>query len=159
MKAMIKVIFITSLLFVNACSHADTEAELMALLDDYATSVINLDLELAGKIWSKRPDTSFIQPRGHQKGWEDIKNSFYLGAMANFSKRDLRLKDINIRVLNEDTAWVDFYWDFDAVFAKDNSPITTKGRETQILSKEKDGWKIVHVHYSGPATQREREGF
>ncbi len=79
--------------------------------------------------------------------------------MASFSKRHLRLKNIHIRVLNDETAWADFYWDFDAFFAHDDSPLKATGRESQIFRKENGAWKIVHVHYSGPATQIEREGF
>lgn len=133
--------------------------EIQKLLNNYVVAVNTLDLELGSEIWSQNADISFIHPRGHQKGWEDIKSSFYLGTMGNFSKRTLRLKNISIRILNDETAWADFYWDFDAVFKHDGSSLKSQGRETQIFRKEKAGWKIVHVHYSGPALQGEREGF
>lgn len=158
MSGYIKTILIISLMVVGDLCWAEN-SEIQKILERYTASINNLDLELASQIWSQTADTSFIHPRGHQKGWEDIKRAFYLGAMANFSKRDLRLKDISIRILSKEVAWADFYWDFHAVFAEDGSAMTTKGRETQIFRKEKEGWKIVHVHYSGPATQREREGF
>ena len=47
-------------------------------------------------------------------------------------------------------------------FAGATIPKTVQGRSFKSLletGKEADGWKIVHIHYSGPATQREREGF
>ena len=78
--------------------------------------------------------------------------------MGNFKTRDLVLKNVNIRILSEDAAWSDFYWDFNATF-KDGTPIQTSGRETQVYKKEPDGWKIVHVHYSGMPVTGEREGF
>jgi len=43
----------------------------------------------------------------------------------------------------------EFYWDFVAKLRKDGSPITTHGRETQVYRKMQDGWRLVHVHYSG----------
>ncbi len=134
------------------------EDELRKLIDDYARSVNELDLELAASIWSHGEGISFIQPRGHQKGWEEVRKNFYLGAMSNFSERDLQVKNVSIRILGEDTAWGDFYWDFYATF-KDGKKIHTEGRETQIWKKEQDVWKIVHVHYSGMPVTGEREGF
>ena len=150
---------VAGLAMADSHAHEKQVAKLHGLLDQYVSAVNNLDLELAKRIWSQKADISFIQPRGHQKGWADIEANFYLGAMANFSSRELRLKNIQIRLLDENTAWGDFYWDFDAVFAKDGSAIQTTGRESQVWRKEADGWKIVHVHYSGPPTRREREGF
>lgn len=135
----------------------DTD-QLEKLLENYVTAVNELDLELAQSIWSQTEEISFIQPRGHQVGWNDIQKAFYIGAMGNFKKRDLKLKNVTIRILSNDTAWADFYWDFDAVF-HDDTPITTSGRETQVWKKEADGWKIVHVHYSGLPVTGEREGF
>jgi len=142
----------------NGSSEDEIKAEIQQVLDNYVVAVDTLDMSVAKSIWSMREDVSFIQPRGHQKGWEDIRDSFYGKAMGSFSVRKLMLRDVNIRVLSDDTAWADFYWDFEATF-KDGTPAETTGRETQVFSKEADGWKIVHIHYSGPATQREREGF
>ena len=147
-----------SLLLVWGSAQADTEEELQALLGDYVTAVNELDLELGEKIWSQQQDISFIHPRGHQQGWDEIKKEFYQGTMGLFSQRKLVLRDISIRVLSEDTAWSDFYWDFEALFP-DGKPLKTSGRESQVWKKEADGWKIVHVHYSGPAISGEGEGF
>lgn len=158
MNAFIKTTLIIALMVVGSVSRADN-SEIQQVLDRYVTSINTLDMDLAGQIWSQSEDVSFIQPRGHQKGWKQVKENFYLGAMMNFSKRELQLKDISIRMLGEDTAWTNFYWDFYAVFSKNGKEIHTQGRETQVLHKDKDGWKIVHIHYSGPATQREGEGF
>ncbi len=134
------------------------EDKLRKLIDDYVLSVNQLDLELAASIWNQSEDISFIQPRGHQKGWEEVRKNFYLGAMSNFSERDLRVKNVSIRILDENTAWGDFYWDFNAKF-KDGKEISTEGRETQVWKKEQGAWRIVHVHYSGMPVTGEREGF
>ncbi len=152
------ILFTLGLLLVCARAQADSEAELQALLQDYVSAVNNLDLELAEKIWSQEQDISFVHPRGHQRGWPEIRDAFYLGAMGTFKERKLVLNNVRIRILNETTAWSDFYWDFDAVFPG-GKPLKSSGRETQVWKKEADGWKIVHVHYSGPAISREGEGF
>ena len=139
-------------------THANEIDDLNRLLDQYARAVGSLDLDLAEQIWSKTHEISFIHPRGHQVGWEDIKQSFYIQTMGLFIKRDLRIKDVSIRILGKDAAWADFYWDFYATF-KDGQALHTTGRETQVWAKESDGWKIVHVHYSGVPTTGKREGF
>jgi len=57
-----------------------------------------------------------------------------------------------------DSAWAEFYWDFAAKFKKDGSPLTTHGRETQVYRKTADGWRLVHVHYSGmPVVEKEKD--
>lgn len=58
-----------------------------------------------------------------------------------------------------DSAWAEFYWDFNAKFRKDGSSITTHGRETQVYWKTQDGWRLVHVHYSGMPQTQQRSGF
>jgi ketosteroid isomerase-like protein len=128
------------------------------LLESYVYTVNNLDLNLAATIWGQSAEPSFIHPRGHERGWEDVKQSFYIDTMGLFSTRDLRLKDIVITPLSEDVAFAEFYWDFDAAFP-DGTPLVTEGRETQVWKKEEGEWKILHIHYSGPATQEEGEGF
>ncbi|ABG42400.1 conserved hypothetical protein [Paraglaciecola sp. T6c] len=158
MKKNLKALIAVPLLLISSATLAN-DAEIKSLLNKYAKSVDTLDMDLAQSIWSQKEGLSFIQPRGHQKGWKQIKNNFYLGAMANFSTRELTLKNISINMLDENTAWAEFYWDFNAVFAKDGHKITTEGRETQVYKREQDGWKIVHVHYSGPAVTGARQGF
>ena len=128
------------------------------VLENYVRTVNDLDLDLANSIWGQSVVPSFIHPRGHERGWEAIRQSFYVETMGLFSKRDLRLKDIVVTPLTDNVSFAEFYWDFDATFP-DGSPLVTEGRETQVWKREDNAWKIVHVHYSGPATQEEGEGF
>lgn len=133
-------------------------AEIAALLDHYAQAVNELDLDLAEEIWSQEPGASFIQPRGHQRGWSDIRDNFYLGAMGGLPTRHLTIGDFEIHPLTDDAAWSEFYWTFEASLP-DGTPINSAGRETQIYRRENGAWQIRHVHYSGMPTQEEGEGF
>lgn len=151
-------IFLFSVLLTST-TFGDEREELRKLVDKYADSVNRLDLTLATSIWSQSAEVTFIQPRGHQKGWDQVRNNFYLGAMNNFSQRDLKVENLSIQLLGDDSAWGEFYWEFNATFKKDGQKITSKGRETQVWKKESDGWKIVHVHYSNMPVTGEREGF
>ena len=140
-------------------AYGDDEDALRKLVDQYAASVKSLDMDLLKSIWIQSDEVTFIQPRGHQRGWEQIHKNFYLGAMANFSERDLQVKDLAIHRLDENSAWGEFYWEFNATFKKDGKEIKTQGRETQVWKKDKGTWQIVHVHYSGMPVTGEREGF
>lgn len=64
-------------------THENEIDDLNRLLDQYARKVGSLDLDLAEQIWSKTHQVSFIHPRGHQVGWEDIKQSFYSESMGH----------------------------------------------------------------------------
>ncbi len=105
------------------------------------------------------PGVSFIHPVGHEHGFEQIKQNVYIHLMGDtFSERKLSVHDVSVHIYG-DAAWAEFYWDFAAKFRKDGSPITTHGRETQLYRKELDGWRLVHVHYSGMPVTGERQGF
>jgi ketosteroid isomerase-like protein len=125
----------------------------------YAQSIADADTTLASQIWSDSPDVSFIHPLGHEHGLAQIEQNVYNHLMGEtFSERKLSPRDISVHVYG-DAAWAEFYWDFAAKFRKDGSPITTHGRETQIYSKEKGAWRLVHVHYSGMPVTEGRQGF
>ena len=130
------------------------EVQIRHRVEDYARSIDNADTELASKVWLNSPDVSFIHPLGHEHGFEQIKQNVYERLMGEtFSERRLSPRDVSVHVYG-DSAWVEFYWDFNAKFKKDGSPITTHGRETQVYWKTQDGWRLVHVHYSGMPQQR-----
>ena len=133
-------------------------AEFETLLLKYEQSVNDLDLELAEEIWSQEPGVSFIQPRGHQRGWDDIRQSFYLDTMGSLPTRRLQVGNFEVHRLTENSAWVEFYWEFEAV-RPNGGQIKSAGRETQVYRRENGAWKIRHVHYSGLPTQVEGEGF
>lgn len=147
-----------SALAEDAAAPANAEAEIAALLESYARAVNELDIDLAEEIWSQGPGVSFIQPRGHQRGWPDVRDNFYLGAMGGLPTRHLTISDFEIHPLTDDTAWSEFYWTFEASLP-DGTPINSAGRETQIYKRENGVWQIRHVHYSGMPTQEEGEGF
>jgi len=135
------------------------EAAIRALIAAYARSIDTADTALAVTVWADTPDVSFIHPMGHQRGWDSIKVGLYEQLMGQtFSERKLSVKDVSIHC-NGDSAWAEFYWDFEARLRKDGSPLTTHGRETQIYQKLAGAWRLVHVHYSGMPVTGVRQGF
>ncbi|WP_420236426.1 YybH family protein [Telmatobacter bradus] len=132
--------------------------QIQQVIKDYVGSVEKLDLDLARKVWSNRPEVSFIHPRGTELSLEEVLANFYSKTMGTFSKRQLLPDNMDIHVY-DDTAWSEFTWTFYAT-VKDGGPnITTKGRETQVYHRENGTWRLVHVHYSGMPETGKLKGF
>jgi Xaa-Pro aminopeptidase len=133
--------------------------EIKGLIAKYAESVDGADTDLASQVWWNSPEASFIHPLGHEHGFEQIKQDVYKRLMGEtFSERKLSFHDVEVQVLG-DAAVAEFYWDFAAKLRKDGSPAATHGRETQVYRRTPDGWRLVHVHYSGMPVALERQGF
>ena len=55
---------------------------------------------------------------------------------------------------------VEFDWDFVATMRADGTAVHTTGRESQVyVNLPAKGWRLVHVHYSGPPVKGPGEGF
>ncbi|MHB8609866.1 MAG: YybH family protein [Candidatus Acidiferrales bacterium] len=133
--------------------------EIKRLIAEYAKSINDADTTLASRIWWNSAEVSFIHPLGHEHGFEQIKENVYKRLMGEtFAERKLTPRDISIHVYG-DAAWSEFYWDFNAKFRKNGQPITTHGCETQIYRKFPNGWRIIHVHYSGMPITQPNQGF
>ena len=158
----IAVLFIVQALAIRGGAQKDQpteDAAIRNMIGKYAQSVDGADTALASQVWLDSPDVSFIHPLGHEHGFEQIKQNVYRHLMGDtFSERKLTPRDISVHVYG-DSAWAEFYWDFEAKFRKDGSPITTHGRETQVYRKTPDGWRLVHVHYSGMPVAEKEKGF
>ena len=117
-----------------------------SLVAQYTGSIDQADTVLGAKLWSHTDPVSFIHPKGHAHGWNEIKN-IYAVFRDNFTDRHLRFYNLKSSVY-PDFAWLEFYWTFDAVMKSDSSRVHTEGRESQIWRKTTAGWRLIHVHYS-----------
>ena len=143
----------------NESDSASSSEEIKSLVAKYTKSIDDADTNLASQIWWNSAKASFIHPLGHEHGFEQIKDNVYKRLMGGmFSERKLSVHDVSVQILG-DAAVAEFYWDFVAKLRKDGSPITTHGRESQVYRKTPDGWRLVHVHYSGMPTSSEGQGF
>ena len=146
---------------MDSVAEADAKSAIRGLIDKYALSISEADTKLGAEVWSTTPDVSFIHPLGAQHGWDEISTVMYAKIMgATFSKRNLKLDGEPIIQIYKDAAVVTFNWDFVAVFRADGKPAHTTGRETQVYANlPGKGWRLVHVHYSGPPTTIPGQGF
>ena len=133
--------------FGAAESPADRIKDLVAA---YARSIDAADPALGAKVWSTSADVTFIHPRGHEHGWNEIKSNVYGRLMGGmFSERKQSVRDESVRVFG-DAALAEFYWVFDAKLRNGGAAVQTKGRESQVYRKTgRTTWALVHVHYSG----------
>jgi ketosteroid isomerase-like protein len=138
----------------NSSSTENDRKRVLAMVQMYTRSVNEGDVypELIENLWEHSPDVSNINIRGHQKGYEDIKQNFYAPIFTALKMRNLRMVTDQRQpaiYFFDNTAVVEFYWEIDAVTKKDNKAINAKGRETHVLRKKEGEWKLVHLHYSG----------
>jgi len=142
-------------------AQVDTKAEIRRLVDTYMQSIDDADAKLGATVWSPTPDVTFIEPLGHEHGWDEIASVVYGKLMGQtFTRRTLKaVSDVSIHVYG-DAAVVEFDWDFVAIMRSDGKTLHTTGRESQVYVKlPGSGWRLVHVHYSGPPVKGPGNGF
>ncbi|MBQ6571205.1 MAG: DUF3225 domain-containing protein [Alistipes sp.] len=143
---MVALLAISTGAWARGGKDADRKA-VEQIVDSYIKTINDGDLELVGKIWTHDPVASFIGPQGRFQGYEEVRDKLVTSFKNGFSKRNLRKDELTI-VIEGKSAWAEFTWTFDSV-NNNGQEHTSRGRETQIFRKEKDGWKLVHIHYSG----------
>lgn len=120
-------------------------------INRYLYSIDKADPTLGKQLFYVSPETSFIHPRGHERGWSQIAENFYGTTMGKtFSKRTLKLDAPPAIHVYGNAAVAEFDWHFTAVRRDNGQTQHTTGRESQVWAKiPNTGWRIVHVHYSG----------
>jgi ketosteroid isomerase-like protein len=144
-----------------ATAQPSPKAEIRGLVDRYMRSIDKADTKLGATVWSPTPDVTFIEPTGHERGWDQIATVVYGKLMGQtFATRTLKnVSDVSIHVYG-DAAVVEFDWDFVATLRSDGSAVHTTGRESQVyVNLPGKGWRLVHVHYSGPPVKGPGRGF
>ena len=139
-----------------------TSEEIRQKIARYVESINHAeDLSIAEEVWNTVPESSFIHPRGHEYGWQEICRNFYGMTMREmFSRRELKLVTEPQIIVYGDCAVAVFDWDFHATLRDDGSLLHTTGRESQVFAQIPGvGWRLVHVHYSGPPTTERGQGF
>ncbi|ECX9239205.1 nuclear transport factor 2 family protein [Salmonella enterica subsp. enterica serovar Kentucky] len=130
-------------------------------INRYLYSIDKADPTLGKQLFYVSPETSFIHPRGHERGWSQIAENFYGTTMGKtFSKRTLKLDAPPAIHVYGNAAVAEFDWHFTAVRRDNGQTQHTTGRESQVWAKiPNTRWRIVHVHYSGPAKTGVGEGY
>ena len=142
--------------FATAGAAADAredQRDIAGMVEKYRQSIVHADdIRRAEQVWLLSPEVSFIHPRGHERGWAAIQDNFYGKTMRDtFSHRALQVTATPVVRFYSDAAVVEFDWEFTATRRRDGSVRRTTGRESQVYARTPQGWRLVQVHYSGPA--------
>lgn len=138
------------------------QREISRLVEANLRSINDADVNLAATIWLTTPEVSFIHPRGHERGWEQVAENFYRGTMEELLReRKLELTGpLAMNRFTDSLAIVSFDWNFTATLRLTGDPLHTIGRESQVFTNVPEkGWRLVHVHYSGPPQTGVGQGF
>lgn len=129
--------------------------QVLDMVNKYTQTVNQGDArpELIDQLWEQSPDASNINPRGHHKGFKDIKDNFYPPLFALLTDRNLRVVGEPAVYVFDNTAVVEFYWKLDAKLKDGGGPVKMEGRETHVLRRKGGQWKLIHLHYSGMPVQ------
>lgn len=85
-------------------------------INRYLYSIDKADPTLGKQLFYVSPETSFIHPRGHERGWSQIAENFYGTTMGKtFSKRTLKLDAPPAIHVYGNAAVAEFDWHFTAV--------------------------------------------
>jgi hypothetical protein len=134
-------------------AQSNAQAKIRSMVDTYMQSIDDADPKLGATVWLTTPDASFIDPLGHERGWDQIADVIYGKLMGQtFEKRSLKNVGAVAVHLYGNAAVVEFDWDFVAILRSDGkTEVHTTGRESQVyVNLPGQGWRLVHVHYSGP---------
>ena len=67
------------------------KAEIRRQVGNYLQSIDDADTKLGATVWSPTPDVTFIEPLGHEHGWDEIASVVYGKLMGQtFTKRTLK---------------------------------------------------------------------
>lgn len=100
-------------------------------INRYLYSIDKADPTLGKQLFYVSPETSFIHPRGHERGWSQIAENFYGTTMGKtFSKRTLKLDAPPAIHVYGNAAVAEFDWHFTAVRRDNGQTQHTTGRES-----------------------------
>lgn len=107
-----------------------------------------------------RKPVLFIHAVTNADGRRSLKIFYGTTMGKTFSKRTLKLDAPPAIHVYGNAAVAEFDWHFTAVRRDNGQTQHTTGRESQVWAKiPNTGWRIVHVHYSGPAKTGVGEGY
>ena len=129
------------------------EHEIKQLISMYAKAADDADPALASRIWCDSSEDSLINPVGRWHAVEQIMGFYRHDMGETYTVRNLEISDVSVHVYSE-AAWAEFNWDFSATRRKEGSSVSFHGTETKIYCKNRDGWCLVHVHYSALPTEK-----
>jgi len=138
---------IVPLLATIACGGAAADSDAVKELVQREVAAVNArDMQALSLIWSQSDDIVLfdVAPPGRFQGWPAIARSF--------NDFFLRLSDVAMSVdkvqVSVDGSLAAATYDWTLAGTLDGRTLADHGQATALYCREKDGWRLVHAHYS-----------
>ncbi|MFQ5876412.1 MAG: YybH family protein [Acidobacteriota bacterium] len=136
------------LLLILACGGGREAAReaIRGLVEREVRAVNDGDLGELARIWSRGDDILLfdVSPPGRFQGWDRIARA-YRNFFDNLSEIDLSIDALRVEVEGE-LGYATYEWSIRARMGE--REVVDRGRATSIYRLEKEGWRLVHAHYS-----------
>ncbi len=124
--------------------------EIKATVLKYAQQIHDQDEKEFRNLWTGRDTDILISGANIFRGIDSIYNDFLAGLIHNaYESISLIPDDLEINLLNEDTAAAVFRYHTECIRRTTKEPYVMKGIETQVLIRIGGCWKIAHIQYHG----------
>lgn len=125
------------------------EKEIIELVNKYVEAVHTQNKEDFYDLWSKNHECRLISIAKEFIGVDSIYNDFLIGLIqGHYSCINLINDGMSINMINDSLAIVVFEYHTECIMRETNEKYGIEGIETQVMMKENDKWKLVHLHYS-----------
>lgn len=122
--------------------------EIKQLVYNYAKAVHSQNEEEFKALWSSK-ENILISFANQFNGTDAIYQDFLIGGIqSHYESIDLVVEKIDIRMIDENKAIVVFRYHTECIRRDTHEPYGNQGLETQIVIKENNQWKLMHIHYS-----------
>lgn len=126
-----------------------TKEHLLNLVKKYQQLINTPSKELFDEVFAHNNCCTEIAITDHYKNRESIYDDFIIGRLQNkFNRIELIADEITINEISDHLAIVIFKYHTDCNLRENNAAFGIAGLETQVMIKENDTWRILHVHYS-----------
>ena len=99
-------------------------------------------------LWSSK-ENMLISITDQFTGTDAIYQDFLIGGIQKcYESIDLVVENIDIRMIDDNKAIVVFKYHTECICRETHEPYGIQGLETQIVIKENNQWKLMHIHYS-----------
>ena len=121
--------------------------EVKALVAKQVEAINGRDMQALARIWSQQDDILLfdVAPPGRFKGWPEIARSFNT-LFEKAGELHMTVENLEVREAGGTLATATYDWVLSGKVGE--TPLEDRGQATEIYRHEKDGWRLMHAHYS-----------
>jgi uncharacterized protein (TIGR02246 family) len=143
------VLLAAAMLFATAACRggAGGTDEVKALVARQVEAINGRDMQALARIWSQQDDILLfdVAPPGRFKGWPEIARSFN-NLFEKAGELHMTVENVEVREGGGTLATATYDWVLSGKVGE--TPLEDRGQATEIYRREKDGWRLMHAHYS-----------